>query len=109
MDVTSMIRIRREYQLRKPLPTVMRKIFSGSGRRPWPSCVMNGYVAAASSIVMIAPRHHAPFGLTEASPGSGCTALEKNGVVSSSSITAMSDATAASMAISTSASFVMAT
>ena len=40
---------------------------------------------------------------------SGCTALEKNGVVSSSSITAMSDATAASMAISTSVSFVMAT
>ena len=56
-----------------------------------------------------APRHHAPFGLTEASPGSGCTALEKNGVVRSSSITAMSDATAASMAISTSVSFVMAT
>ena len=54
-----------------------------------------------------APRHHAPFGLTEASRG--CTALEKNGVVSSSSITAMSDATAASMAISTSVSFVMAT
>ena len=70
---------------------------------------MNGYVAAASSIVMIAPRHHAPFGLTEASAGSGCTAPEKNGVVSSSSITAMSDATAASMALSTSVSFVMAT
>lgn len=63
-----MMRIRREYQLRKPLPTVMRKMFSGSG---W-------------------------------------TVLEKNGVVSSSSMTAISDATAASMASSTSVSFVMA-
>ena len=46
------------YHERKPLPIVIRKMFSGSGRRPCPSCVMNGYVANDIRIVMMAPFHH---------------------------------------------------
>ena len=40
--VTSIMRISSRYQLRKPFPMVMRKIFSGRGSSPWPSWVIKG-------------------------------------------------------------------
>ena len=48
------------YQVMKPLPTVMRKMFSGTGSRPCPSCVMNGYVTAPINTAIHAFFHHCP-------------------------------------------------
>ena len=40
--VTTMIPMRSRYQHKKPLPMVIRKIFSGKGNNACPSCVMKG-------------------------------------------------------------------
>ena len=54
----SMITIQIKYQIKKPLPIVILKTFSGSGNNPCPNWVQNGYVTAATPIVIRAPFHH---------------------------------------------------
>ena len=107
--VISMIMISSRYQPKKPLPTVIRMIPSGSGRSACPSCVINGKVAPAISTVMIAPFHQPFVVLAVETGGLGCTIDPKNFVASSNSISGTMARSVSSIAASVIHSLVIAT